>query len=376
MFVLNAQQDTTKSWKDYMQLRGYVKDMQTFSFVGNLDNAINDNLIHNRINLRVYPTKNITAGLEFRNRLFWGETVKLTLNYGAYYDEDPGLVDMSWLLVDENSVSLLTQVDRTWVNWNNDKWEVRVGRQRINWGITTFWNSNDLFNAYSFTDFDYEERPGVDAIKVQRYLKGMSSIEAAVKPGKDSSDWVGAVMYRFNKWQYDVQVLGGWYNTDVAVGLGWAGNLKTASFKGEATYFHPQDNIADTSGSVSISTSIDYVFKQNTYTSVGYLFNSGGINESINFNNIHLLGLPVSAKSLMPAMHSVLANASFPITPLFNITLVGVYSPTINSMLAMPSLGYSISNTWQVAVFAQSYWLGEDFTNLGNGIYLRFKWSF
>ena len=31
------------------------------------------------------------------------------------------------------------------------------------------WNPNDLFNAFSFVDFDYEERPGSDALRIQKY---------------------------------------------------------------------------------------------------------------------------------------------------------------------------------------------------------------
>jgi len=380
MFVFSSvagQKDTTKTWKDYMSIRGYVKDMQTSSFSSLVPGVMIDNLIHNRVNIKVYPSKSVTGTFEFRNRLFWGETVSATPNYGDQFDRDPGLVDMSWLLVKDPHVSLLTQIDRAHVNWSNEKWEVRVGRQRINWGITSFWNSNDLFNAYSFTDFDYEERPGVDAVRVQHYLKdGMSSVEFALKPSRNSNDWVGAMMYRFNKFQYDFQLLVGWYNEDITIGAGWAGNLKEASFKGEASYFHPQESFADTSGSVSVSTSLDYMFKKNVYASIGYLFNSGGSIENLSLTNLSALNVPVSAKNLMPAQHSALTSVSFPINPLLNASVVGVYSPGLNFLLAMPSLGYSIANDWEAALFAQSYFVGSDFTNLGNGVYIRVKMSF
>jgi hypothetical protein len=289
-----------------MSIRGYVKDMQTSSFSSLAPGVIVDNLIHNRVNIKLYPTKSITGTFEFRNRLFWGETVSGTPNYSDQYDRDPGLVDMSWILVNDPHVSLLTQIDRAHLNWSNDKWEVRVGRQRINWGITSFWNSNDLFNAYSFTDFDYEERPGVDAVRVQRYLNGMSSVEFAIKPSTNDKDWVGAMVYRFNKFQYDFQLLGCWYNEDLTIGGGWAGNLKEASFKGEASYFHPRESFADTTGSVSVSTSLDYMFKKSVYASVGYLFNSGGSVENLSLANLSPMNVPVSAKNLMPAKHSAL----------------------------------------------------------------------
>ena len=54
-------------------------------------------------------------------------------------------------------------------------------RQRINWGQTLVWNPNDIFNAYSYFDFDYIERPGSDAIRLQYYPDYSSAIEMAVK---------------------------------------------------------------------------------------------------------------------------------------------------------------------------------------------------
>ena len=99
----------------------------------------------------------------------------------------------------------------------------------------------------------------------RRYFKNYSSIDIAIAPSEyDSSTWVGAGMYKFNKWTYDFQVLGGWWNEDVALGAGWAGNLKAASFKGEVTYFQPQENFTRHQRNVSLRPShADYVFKGN-----------------------------------------------------------------------------------------------------------------
>ena len=88
---------------------------------------------------------------------------------------------MSWNILTEKSFFLNTTIDRLWVDFNYGKLQVRAGRQRINWGQTLIWNPNDIFNAYSFFDFDYIERPGSDAVRVQYYPGSSSSVEAAVK---------------------------------------------------------------------------------------------------------------------------------------------------------------------------------------------------
>lgn len=374
--IAMAQTDTTKKRSDYFTLNGYVKDMQMAFFGDNLDNIINDNLIHNRLNFRLYPSKSVTAALEVRNRLFFGETVNAIPNYGSFVDVDEGYVDLSWPIVNEPSLVLLTQIDRAWVGFANDQWEIRAGRQRINWGVNLFWNSNDLFNAYSLVDFDYEERPGTDALRVQRYFKNMSSLDVAIKPGKNDSDWIGAMMYKFNKWQYDFQLLGGWWNQDIAIGAGWAGNMGTAGLKGEITYFHPQDNWQDTTGVLSVSISSDYVFKNGLFLTGGFLYSSAGYDTTFRIAQ-NLFMAPLTAKNLMPAKYSVLVNAGYPLSPLVNSSMVAVYNPGVNTLFLMPSVALSVSENWDVALFGQAFWMDTGvFKNIGNGVFIRLRGSF
>jgi hypothetical protein len=356
-----------------LELRGYIKSMQIASFDASLNNITNDNLIHNRLNFRYFPSSKLTLALELRNRLFFGETVDAIPNYADLVDQDNGYADMSWSVVDQPSLVLLTQIDRAWAEWSTDQWEVRLGRQRINWGTNLFWNANDLFNAYSLVDFDYEERPGVDALRIQKHFKKMNSIDVAVKPGKDSADWIGAVMYRFNKWRYDFQLLSGWWHTDYVVGAGWAGNIWRLGFKGELSYFIPNEN-GDNVLSASISS--DYVFGNQLFLSAGFLFNSTGVDTSFQFAQ-NVFVAPLSAKSLMPTKYSGIVSISYPFSPIFSGGLVSIYSPGVNTLFLMPSLNHSISNNWEVALFGQAFWMKTDeFKNIGNGIYLRFKWSF
>lgn len=370
----SSQSDTaTKKLSDFIQLRGYIKNMQLFSFV-DLDDITSDNLIHNRLNFRFYPARNLTAGLELRNRIFTGETVDALPNYAQLFKLDPGYVDLSWALVDQPSLVLVSQVDRAWLEWSDNKWEIRAGRQRINWGTNLFWNSNDLFNAYSLVDFDYEERPGVDALRVQRHFKNMRSIEVAVKPGLDSADWVAATMFRFNKWQYDFQVMAGLWNEDIAIGTGWAGNMGNAGFKGEVTYFTPIDSGENV---ISASISADYIFGNQLFLTGGILFNSAGVDTT--FDEAQNLFLePLTAKNLTPQKYSGILSINYPFTPLLSGGITGIYSPGVNTAFAMPSLGYSMANNWELGLFGQVFFMetAGEFRNIGNGVFVRVRGSF
>ena len=179
---------------------------------------------------------------------------------------------MSWNILNEQSFFLNTTIDRLWVDFNYGKFQARVGRQRINWGQTLVWNPNDLFNAYSFFDFDYIERPGSDAIRLQYYPGYSSAIEFAIKA--DYNDNITAsALYRFNKWGYDIQFLAGYVESeDLMAGAGWSGAIGSVSFRGEAAWFQPYENFRDATGTGIFTFGFDKTFKNNSMAQVQLMF--------------------------------------------------------------------------------------------------------
>ena len=116
-----------------------------------------------------------------------------------------------------------------------------AGRQRVNWGVNLVWNPNDVFNTFSYFDFDYEERPGTDAVRVQYYTGVTSSAELVYKMGKKCQrNGFGRLVSFHHNWNYDFQFLGGWVGTDFVAGTGWSGDIRGAGFRGEITQFVPR----------------------------------------------------------------------------------------------------------------------------------------
>ena len=211
--VLQAQDETGKSrnWT----LNGYVKYMQTISFQHIDKQWMTDNLIHNRLIFNWNITNNLTFNTHMRNRVFYGETVSNFPQYPDIINQDYGLVNLTRNLFEGKSVFMNTTFDRLYLDYNLGKFQVTIGRQRINWGQSFVWSPNDLFNYYSFFDFDYEEKPGSDAVRIQFYPSYSSKLDLAVKI--DSAKKVtAALLYRFNKWNYDIQLLGGEINQENA----------------------------------------------------------------------------------------------------------------------------------------------------------------
>ena len=364
-------------------LNGYLKFLQTVQFQKPDENWMTDNIFHNRLNFKWYATEHITLTAELRTRLFYGETVKLFPPYRDFVDRNTGyLVDLSSVIAAGNSFFIHTVLDRVHVDWSKEKWQVRLGRQRINWGQSFVWNPNDLFNAFSFFDFDYEERPGSDAALVRYYTGATSSIEFATAFAKNWEDYKVAAMYRWNKGNYDYQVLSGKVATDYALGAGWSGQLGGAGFKGEITWFEPFDDFLSGAGSIVASLAGDYTFENSVFVHSELIYNSYasklGATGADPGAGLNLLLESRSPKTLTFTEWSLFNEASYQFSPLIKAGLYTIYNPADASVFLGPNAEVSISDNVYLLFMGQFFIGASDsvYGDLGYFNYLRMKWSF
>jgi hypothetical protein len=358
----------------FLTLNGYVSTMQSVMFDSLSGPFVVDNLIHNRLNFKGYVNENITFAAEFRNRLFTGDMVRSVPSYSEMIAGDQGWVDMSWNILNEQSFFLNTTIDRLWVDFNYGKFQARVGRQRINWGQTLVWNPNDLFNTYSFFDFDYIERPGSDAIRLQYYPGYSSTLEFAVKADYNNNI-TAAALYRFNKWGYDIQFLGGYIESeDVMAGAGWSGSFGSVSFRGEASWFRPYKNFRDSAGTAIFTFGLDKSFKNNSMAQIQLMLCNNPVDPG-SFSEFYFGTL--SAKELAFSKFTAFGQFTWPVTPLFNASVSAMWFPDLKGYYAGPSFDYSVAENVDISL----YWQHFDSKTAGsaekiNMGFLRFKISF
>lgn len=362
--------------KTIFDFRGYLKFMQTLAWSGLDTNGLQvDNLIHNRLNFGIRFPKNMTLIAQARNRIFYGASVGSIPDYGVQVNDYDGIIPLEWILVENKSVVMSVIIDRLYFDYTHKKFQFRIGRQRINWGINTTWNPNDLFNSYNIYDFDYEERQGSDAVRIKYFPNYLSSIDVAYKFTDSFKNGVGAIMYSFNKASYDFQFLAGKFQERLALGFGWAGSIKLVGFKGEATYF--QGFGMNQVSNLSASFTLDYSWPSGLYIMGTYLFNSTGSGKPIN-PFIEVVQVP-NAENLMPAKHNVMANTSYMFNPIFSGNFGVIYSFQINSLTLFPVLTISIKSNFDLDIVGQFFFqeIPQDkFKSLGNGVFGRIKWSF
>jgi hypothetical protein len=333
----------------------------------NNNKVILDNLFHHRLNFKWFPTDNFTTVLEARNRIFYGELVRITPDFGRQADRNDDQFWLSLRPLDEESVVGHMMLDRAYVQWSGSKLELRLGRQRINWGINTVWNTNDLFNAYNYLDFDHRERPGSDAARLTWYTGATSSIEVASKITTDEDDLVAAGLWKFNDKGYDFQVLAGFSEGDIVFGGGWAGNIKKAGFKGELTYFRTPNDIIEPVV-ITATMSLDYVFKGNVYVMAGMLYNSFD-QQLASFSG----SVEVSAKNPFPQEFAEFVNVSVPVTPLINSSLTFISSSEIN--VIFPTIAVSVTKDLDLSAVAQLFTADFDAID-GQAYFLRLQYNY
>jgi hypothetical protein len=362
-----------------VSLGGYLKFLQTIQFEKVNQNWSTDNVFHNRLNFKWYATPAITFTAEARTRLFYGETVRAFPQYSDIIDDNAGyLADLSGIVSRGNSYFIHSGIDRLNLDWSSGNWQVRVGRQRINWGQNFVWNPNDIFNAYSFFDFDYEERPGSDAALVRYYTGATSSIEFATAFARDWKDYKMAAMYRWNRGEYDYQVLTGKVGTDYVLGAGWSGQIREAGFKGELTWLEPLDEFFSGAGGFVGSLSFDYTFESSLFLHSEAIYNSFANEVNLPGLGLDLLTESRSPKTLTFTDWSWFNEGSYQVTPLLKAGLYSMYNPTDESVFLGPNVELSVSDNVYL-LFLGQFFIGPSrsiYGGLGYFNYLRLKWSF
>ncbi|MBR9977101.1 MAG: hypothetical protein KFH87_03350 [Bacteroidetes bacterium] len=194
------------------------------------------------------------------------------------------VADLRWQLLEEDHVSLQHYVDRLYFRQNLSWGNIIAGRQRIQWGSGRIWNPTDLFNPINPASFDKIEKDGADAVSAKVYLGTFTDIQAVVnfrrarghRGDDDVPDSTNAgVRFRTNYSEFDIAVMGGYFDRRVTIGGDFAGNLFGAGVRGEAVYAGDQEHRLN-SAYLRLIIGADYQFTPELYGLIEYLYNGEG----------------------------------------------------------------------------------------------------
>ena len=363
------------------EIGGYVKYLFSTSEFPFVPERLNDHLIHARLNSRWYPAEPLRVGLDVRMRAFYGGSVEKFPGYLNFVKSHHDFSQLDAVLWNTKKSLGYAQVDRLWLDYSSGNLEATIGRQRIAWGTALVWNVIDLFNPQSILDFDYEEKPGADALRLQYYTGAVSKVEFSLKPGKTKNSTIAAGLFSVNVYAYDFYGLVGVRNNRWVAGGAWAGDMHGAGFRGEFLLSgvppltqRLANPFYSSSPAFSAALSADYTFSNSLYLHTEALFNSNGKtrNAGLFYQQALQAGL------LSPARWSVFQEVSYDISPLVRGSMFGIYNPTDRSAVLVPQLTWSVQSNLDftaIAFFATGKHFSE-WGDYGTSVFGRVKFSF
>lgn len=369
-----------ESFKDKIQFNGYVSNLGQGKFLKDVNGDSKDYYdytLHNRLNLTYFPNDSFTFHLQLRNQFVIGQTFDLVPDYTESFTNDPGFMDLRFNWWEAENNLLNTQIDRLYLEFMKGNWELGLGRQRINWGRTLVWNPNDIFNAFSFYDVDYPERPGSDALRVRYYYGIASEAEIIAKLDHDDQLTV-AGLTKFNKWSYDFQFMGGFVNgKDFVIGSGWEGSIGNVAFRGEATYYRPRKNFAHASGAFLSAISLDYAINSKLTAQFEFLYNDPGNLIDLSQGTQSIYSAPASSKELSFSEFNFFGSLVYQINPIFKFNLSGMYYTDYRGYFIMPNIDISLTDNINANLTYQGFNFKISGKRQGASIcFARLKWNF
>lgn len=358
-----------------LNIGGYLKELGQISLNNDFSTLHYDNIIHHRIESNWKFGNHLEFEADLRTRLLTGYNVEHQPGLKQMYEEDPNYLDMAWVWFDTKYTLMHSNIDRLYASYYNGPWDITLGRQRLNWSRTFVWSPNDLFNNFAYLDFDYEERPGTDALNLQYSWSYASSVQLATQFGHHWDETVIAGMLRSSLGSYDIQFIGGHYHNDVTIGAGWAGYLGDAGFKGEISYFHPEGQFFDRLGHITATTGFDYMFSNGLYMQSEFLYNGGYKKQGSALMN---LVQPPTADNLFIAKSGYFLNGSYQITPLVTGQLGFMGSFDRSIFIFIPQISISVTENVDLLLLSQLL-KGSSLNNIidtPNLFFFRLKWSY
>ncbi len=336
---------------------GYVKNLSGLRVEHDFSDAVYDNLLHNRLNFTWRFSDNFNVHAAMRNRVLYNPVLSSYPILKTMFESDDGFFDLSCMWLDSGDWIAHSSFDRLYLDFNYNKWHIRAGRQRINWGMNVISNPNDLFNTYSFFDFDYQERPGSDALRVQYHTGFASRIEMAYSPADDIKESAGAMLVSKNYKAYDLQFLAGYYKNRLAIGTGWAGNIRSTGFKGEGTWFYDvEEKPHKQRGNFVAAAGIDYMFNTGTFVVLELLYNGGHKRSE---HEHFMITQPLRPDNIMFSEFAVTINALHHFSSLFQGGLALMTLPDIEAAFIMPNINFSAATNLDVEFITQIFAGGD-----------------
>ncbi len=201
--------------------------------------------------------------------------------------------DLSEILFDSSSTRTSHRIDRLALQYHNEHYVFKVGRQAISWGNGLAYAPMDFLNPFDPAAFDKEFKPGDDMLYMQRAFSSGNDIQLIYvvrRPQEGSvSDSVSTAALKYHgflgAWEYDI--LMAQHYDESKLGLGFVRDVAGGIWRGDIVSTKTEQGNWDTSLVTSLSYSAT-VLNHNVNTSIEIFRNGFGVEGELSYRTLML----------------------------------------------------------------------------------------
>ena len=268
------------------------------------------------------------------------------------------IVDLKWNIINEGNYKVSHYFDRLYFRQDFSWGNISVGRQRIAWGSGRIWNPIDLFNPVNPANFAKIEKDGADVAALTYFFGNFTDLDIVYNPQKKIENSNAGFRFRTNVEQYDLSVVGGYFDKRFVAGWDFAGSFLNAGIRGEGIVSMNKENLNDNYTRFTLGT--DYQITPELYALLEYQYNGEGKTDKSDYELLRLVSgdiLNLSRNYLALSANyvfSFITSASLMVNQNLNdgsgfVVISGLYSITSNLSLtigAQITYGNEFSEYW------------------------------
>ena len=268
------------------------------------------------------------------------------------------IVDLKWNIINEGNYKVSHYFDRLYFRQDFSWGNISVGRQRIAWGSGRIWNPIDLFNPVNPANFAKIEKDGADVAALTYFFGNFTDLDIVYNPQKKIENSNAGFRFRTNVEQYDLSVVGGYFDKRFVAGWDFAGSFLNAGIRGEGIVSMNKENLNDNYTRFTLGT--DYQITPELYALLEYQYNGEGKTDKSDYELLRLVSgdiLNLSRNYLALSANyvfSFITSASLMVNQNLNdgsgfVVITGLYSITSNLSLtigAQITYGNEFSEYW------------------------------
>jgi len=254
------------------------------------------------------------------------------------------------------------QLDRLQLSWQQDDYELRLGRQALGFGRILIFSPLDVIAPFAPDAIDTDVRPGVDAIHAARYSGLGGELGGTVVFGQQPRFNSYLATATSNVSGFDLLAIGGSLRDRPMLGMGAAGSLGGLGIKGEFALYRGR-NVGQPEGDPDENFAIGalefwYRFDNDLVMVTEFLYNGPGSANPRGYLQTAQQAPFRENLTYLLGRHYLLVAPSWELHPLVNLQGLMIWNLADDSLQIRPLLDISLGDNLSLELF-WNFFYGE-----------------